>query len=63
MNVLTFGKYVHREEESQDIVERLDIARRLSHHTKFLQQVAKSKAEIDIGYNLAEVRRALVFPC
>lgn len=61
LNVLSFGKYVHRETVSQDMVERLDIARRLSHHTKFLQQVAKSKAEIDIGFDLAEVRRALFF--
>lgn len=61
LNVLTFGKYVHREEVSPDMVDRLDIARRLSYHTKFLQQVAKSKAEIDIGFDLMEVRRALFF--
>jgi len=61
MNVITFGKYVHREELSPDMVERLDVARRLSHHTKFLQQLAKSKAEIDVGWNLAEVRRSLYF--
>jgi hypothetical protein len=61
MNVLTFGKYVHREELAQDMIERLDIARRLNHHTKFLQQVAKSKAEIDIGYDLPEIRRSLFF--
>ena len=61
MNVLSFGKYVHREEQSPDMVERLDIARRLNYHTKFVQQVAKSKAEIDVGWNLAEVRRSLHF--
>jgi hypothetical protein len=61
INVLTFGKYVHREEQSPDVVERLDLARRLSHHTKFLQQVAKSKAEIDVAWNLEEVRRSLHF--
>jgi hypothetical protein len=61
MNVLTFGKYVHREELSDNMVERLDIARRVSHHTKFLQQVAKSKAEIDVGFDLDEVRRSLHF--
>ncbi|HEX6731985.1 MAG TPA: hypothetical protein VF074_18355 [Pyrinomonadaceae bacterium] len=61
LNVLTFGKYVHREGPSTDMVGRLDIARRLSHHTKFLQQVAKSRAEIDVGWNLAEVRRSFQF--
>ena len=61
MNVLTFGKYVHREELSDNMVERLDISRRVSHHTKFLQQVAKSKAAIDVGFDLDEVRRSLHF--
>lgn len=61
MNVLTFGKYVHREELAQNMVERLDIARRVSHHTKFLQQVAKSKAEIDVDFDPTEVKRSLQF--
>lgn len=61
MHVLSFGKYVHREERSSDMMARLDIARRLDHHTKFLQQVSKSKAEIDIGFNLDEVKRSLHF--
>jgi len=61
MHVLSFGKYVHREELSSDMVARLDIARRLDHHTKFLQHVSKSKAEIDIGFNLEEVKRSLYF--
>jgi hypothetical protein len=59
MNVLSFGKYIHREEQSGDMVERLDIARRLTYHTKFLQQVAKSKAEIDVSFNSDEVKRSL----
>jgi len=60
-NVLTFGKYVHREEPADDMENRLDIARRLQYHTKFLQQVAKSTAEIDITWNLEDVRNSLRF--
>lgn len=60
-NVLSFGKYVHREGLSDDIQERLDIARRLSHHTKFLEQVSKSKSQIDVAWNLEEVKRSLAF--
>ena len=41
--------------------ERLDIARSLSYHTEFLRQVAKSNSEIDIQWNLEEVRRSLSF--
>ncbi len=61
MNVLTFGKYVHREELTNDMDARLDTARRLHYHTKFLQQVAKSTSEVDITWNLEEVRRSLRF--
>jgi hypothetical protein len=61
MNVLSFGKYVHRENETADMEVRLDIARRLHHHTKFLNQVARSTAQVDITWNLDDVRRSLQF--
>jgi hypothetical protein len=61
LNVLSFGRYVHREENTEEIESRLDISRRLQYHTRFLQQVAKSTAEIDITWNLEDVRRSLRF--
>ncbi len=61
LNVLSFGKYVHREELAGDMEDRLDIARRLQYHTSFLQQIAKSSAEIDITWNLEDVRRSIRF--
>jgi hypothetical protein len=61
LNVLTFGKYVHREERTVDMDDRLDIARRLQYHTRFLQQIAKSSAEVDITWNLRDVRESLQF--
>jgi hypothetical protein len=61
LNVLTFGKYVHREERTSDMEERLDIARRLQYHTNFLQQIAKSSAEVEITSNLNEVLKSLRF--
>jgi hypothetical protein len=61
LNVLSFGKYVHREELTNDMEERLDIARRLQYHTQFLQQIAKSTAEIEITWDLEDVRRSLRF--
>ena len=61
LNLLTFGKYVHREEPTDDMDDRLDIARRLQFHTRFLQQIAKSTAEVDITWNLDDVRRSLHF--
>jgi hypothetical protein len=61
LNVLTFGTYVHREERSGDMEDRLDIARRLQYHTRFLQQIAKSSAEVEITSNLGDVKRSLEF--
>jgi len=61
LNILTFGKYVHREELTDEMEDRLDIARRLQYHTRFLQQVAKSTAEVDITWNLEDVRKSLHF--
>ena len=61
LNVLTFGRYVHREELTVDMEDRIDIARRLQYHTNFLQQIAKSSAEVDITWNLDDVKRSLQF--
>jgi hypothetical protein len=61
LNVLTFGKYVHREERTVDMEDRLDIARRLQYHTRFLQEIAKASAEVDITWNLDDIKRSLQF--
>jgi hypothetical protein len=61
LNVLTFGRYVHREELTVDMGDRLDIARRLQYHTNFLQQIAKSSSEVDITWNLRDVKESLQF--
>jgi hypothetical protein len=60
-NVLSFGRYVHREERTTDMESRLDIARRLNYHTDFLREVAKSSAEIEVAWNLDDVRHSLHF--
>jgi hypothetical protein len=61
LNVITFGRYVHREERTSDMEDRLDIARRLQYHTQFLQQIAKSTTEVEITANMDEVLRSLRF--
>jgi hypothetical protein len=61
LHVLSFGRYVHRETLTTDMDDRLDLARRLDYHTKFLHQIAKSTAEVDITWNLEDVRRSLLF--
>lgn len=60
-NILSFGKYTHREPSGPDVTPRIDVARRLAYHTRFLQEVARSSPQIDVTWNLAEVNRSLEF--
>jgi hypothetical protein len=60
-NILSFGKYTHREAPSPEMETRLDIARRLSYHTRFLQIVSRSSGQTDVAWNLDEVKHSLQF--
>ena len=60
-NILSFGTYTHRERPSSEVESRLDLARRITYHTRFLRQVAKSSARVEVVWNLDEVRRSLQF--
>lgn len=60
-NILSFGKYTHREKAEPEMEAKLDNARRLAYHTRFLREVAKSSPQIDVAWNLDEVKRSLQF--
>jgi hypothetical protein len=60
-NVVSFGRYVHREKATPELVERMELARRVEYHTRFLQQVAKSSPEAEIVWNMNDVRASLKF--
>ena len=60
-NVLSFGKYVHREELTGDIENRLNIARSMHYHTSFLREVAMSTSEVEVAWNIEDIRRSLNF--
>ena len=60
-NILSFGQYTHREKAVPELEERLDVARRLSYHTRFLREVAKSSSQVDVTWDLADVKRSLQF--
>ncbi|HUE81016.1 MAG TPA: hypothetical protein VMM84_02800 [Pyrinomonadaceae bacterium] len=59
--VLTFGKYVHREKAAPENEGRLDIARKLTYHTRFLREVSRSSPQIEVVWDLKDVRRSLRF--
>jgi hypothetical protein len=60
-NLLSFGLYTHREQATPQMKDRLDIARRLNYHERFLREVAKSSPQIEVVWNIEDVRRSLQF--
>lgn len=57
----TFGLYTHRPRSTPERLARLDIERQLDYHTRFLREVAKSSAVIEVKWNMDDVRRSLEF--
>jgi hypothetical protein len=61
-NIASFGLYTHREEAShEEQIATLDDARKLAHHRQFLREVARSSAEVEVQWDIREVRRSLEF--
>jgi hypothetical protein len=60
-NVLSFGRYVHREQATPERNARLEMSRRVSYHTRFLTEVAKSSATTDVAWDMSKVSRSLQF--
>jgi hypothetical protein len=60
-NILSFGAYTHREKTTPEDQSRLEIARRIAYHTRFLRQVARSTPRVEVVWNLEDVRRSLRF--
>src|SRR5205814_8357091 len=59
--VLTFGRYVHREAATPELLSRMDRARRQEYHAQFLREVAVSTPQIEVTSNLEDVKRSLQF--
>jgi len=60
-NILTFGRYVHRENATPELYARLENARRVERHTQFLAEVAKSSPQTEVGWDIEMVKRSLQF--
>lgn len=60
-NILSFGKYTHREKADSAMEARLDVSRRLAYHTRFLRGIAESSPQIDVTSNLNDVKRSLQY--
>jgi PAS domain-containing protein len=60
-NVLTFGRYLHRETATPELTARMELARRLEGHTQFLRAVAKSSPQTEVVWDLEPVKTSLQF--
>jgi hypothetical protein len=60
-NVLTFGRYVHRETATPELSARMELARRMQNHTHLLRDVAKSSPQIEVAWDMTNVTRSLRF--
>ena len=60
-NVVSFGRYVHRESSTPELAERMELARRIDRQTQFLNEVAKSSPQTEVAWDLNTVKRSLQF--
>jgi hypothetical protein len=60
-NVLTLGRYTHREKATPENLARLDGGRQLAFHTRFLREMTKSSPVVEVVWDIEEVRQSLRF--
>jgi hypothetical protein len=60
-NVLSFGRYVHRENVTPELSARLEVARRIERHTNFLSRVAGSSPQTEVAWDMSTVKNSLQF--
>ena len=60
-NIFSFGRFVHREQATPELYERLELARRVSYHTRFLSDVARSSPQTEVAWDLNSIRQSLRF--
>ncbi|HEV7473627.1 MAG TPA: hypothetical protein VGN90_06250 [Pyrinomonadaceae bacterium] len=58
-NVLTLGRYTHREKLTPELRQQLDEERQLAYHTDFLRQVAKSTPVVEVVWKMEDVLHSL----
>jgi hypothetical protein len=59
--ILSFGIYTRRADVPPDFDERLDRARRMAYYRRFLREAVRRTPQIEVVYNMEDVRRALQF--
>lgn len=60
-SILSFGIYTRRAVVTDDFNERLDRARRMAYYRRFLREAVRRTPQVEVVYNMEDVRRALQF--
>lgn len=60
-SLLTFGLYKHREDATSELQQKMELARRLEFHQRFLREVARSSPVVEVVWPIDEVRHSLQF--
>ena len=58
-NILTLGRYSHREKMTSDLVAQLDRRRKMNYHTQFLRKVVRSTPLVEVAFDMSDVIRSL----
>lgn len=58
-NVVTFGRYTHREKLTPELRQQLDKERQLAYHINFLRQVARSTPVVEVTWTMDEILPSL----
>lgn len=60
-NILSFGRYVHRETVTPELAARMELARRIERQANFLSEVARSSPQTEVAWDMSMVKRSLQF--
>lgn len=58
-NVVTLGRYTHREKLTPELREQLDEERQLAYHVRFLREVARSTPIVEVTWKMEEILPSL----
>jgi hypothetical protein len=60
-NILTLGRFVHREKVTPELNQLLNKERQLAYHTRLLREIAKSSPTVEVVWNVDRVLPSLSF--
>ena len=60
-NILTLGRYTHREKITPELMLALDKKRQLDHHVGFLKEIARSTPVVEVAWSMEKVMPSLQY--